>query len=63
MSVATDLGYMSDKVKQAISDSNVLVLESNHDIEMLRMVGIRGTSSAAFWATWGICPTRTQGKP
>ncbi len=37
MSVATDLGYMSDKVKQAISDSNVLVLESNHDIEMLRM--------------------------
>lgn len=37
LSVATDLGYMSDKVKQAISDSNVLVLESNHDIEMLRM--------------------------
>lgn len=37
LSVATDLGYMSDKVKQVISDSNVLVLESNHDIEMLRM--------------------------
>lgn len=37
LSVATDLGYMSDKVKQAISGSNVLVLEANHDIEMLRM--------------------------
>ncbi|MCJ8013018.1 MBL fold metallo-hydrolase [Paenibacillus sp. KQZ6P-2] len=37
LSVATDLGYMSDKVKQALSDSNVMVLEANHDIEMLRM--------------------------
>ncbi|MEC0371153.1 MBL fold metallo-hydrolase [Paenibacillus chibensis] len=37
LSVATDLGYMSDKVKQAISDSNVVVLEANHDIELLRM--------------------------
>jgi phosphoribosyl 1,2-cyclic phosphodiesterase len=37
LSLATDLGYMSDKVRDAISDSNVLVLESNHDVEMLRM--------------------------
>lgn len=37
LSLATDLGYMSDKVKQAIIDSDVLVLESNHDTEMLRM--------------------------
>ncbi|MGZ9585937.1 MBL fold metallo-hydrolase [Paenibacillus marinisediminis] len=37
LSVATDLGYMSDKVRDAITDSDVLVLESNHDIEMLRM--------------------------
>ena len=37
LSVATDLGYMSDKVRDAIMDSDVLVLESNHDIEMLRM--------------------------
>ncbi|MHB0883226.1 MBL fold metallo-hydrolase [Paenibacillus sp. SEL1] len=37
LSVATDLGYVSDKVKQAISDADVLVLESNHDVEMLRM--------------------------
>ncbi|MFD1775464.1 MBL fold metallo-hydrolase [Paenibacillus rhizophilus] len=37
LSVATDLGYVSDKVKAAISDADVLVLEANHDIEMLRM--------------------------
>lgn len=37
LSVATDLGYVSDKVKQAISRADVLVLEANHDVEMLRM--------------------------
>lgn len=37
LSLATDLGYMSDKVRTAISDSDVLVLESNHDVDMLRM--------------------------
>ncbi|CAH0121346.1 MULTISPECIES: MBL fold metallo-hydrolase [unclassified Paenibacillus] len=37
LSLATDLGYVSEKVKQAIEDSDVLVLEANHDIEMLRM--------------------------
>ncbi len=37
LSLATDLGYVSDKVRDAIIDSDVLVLESNHDTEMLRM--------------------------
>ncbi|MHA0857535.1 MBL fold metallo-hydrolase [Paenibacillus sp. CMAA1364] len=37
LSVATDLGYVSDKVKHAISNADVLVLEANHDIELLRM--------------------------
>ncbi len=37
LSLATDLGYVSEKVKQRIIDSDVLVLESNHDTEMLRM--------------------------
>ncbi|MFC4778313.1 MBL fold metallo-hydrolase [Paenibacillus sp. GCM10023252] len=37
LSLATDLGYVSDKVKRQIIDSDVLVLESNHDTEMLRM--------------------------
>ncbi|MCM3340977.1 MBL fold metallo-hydrolase [Paenibacillus sp. MER TA 81-3] len=37
LSVTTDLGYMSDKVRDAVIDSDVLVMESNHDVEMLRM--------------------------
>jgi phosphoribosyl 1,2-cyclic phosphodiesterase len=37
LSLATDLGYMSSKVKEKITDSDALVLETNHDIEMLRM--------------------------
>jgi len=37
LGVATDLGYVSDKVRQHIEDCDVLVLESNHDTEMLRV--------------------------
>lgn len=37
LSFATDLGYVSEKVKEKIGNSDVLVLESNHDIEMLRI--------------------------
>ncbi|GGF94009.1 MBL fold metallo-hydrolase [Paenibacillus abyssi] len=37
LSLVTDLGYMSDKVKQQVIDSDIMVLESNHDTEMLRM--------------------------
>ena len=36
MAMATDLGYMPPNVKQAIAKSDVLLLESNHDLEMLR---------------------------
>jgi phosphoribosyl 1,2-cyclic phosphodiesterase len=36
MAMATDLGYMPPNVKQAIAGSDVLLLESNHDLEMLR---------------------------
>ena len=36
MAIATDLGYMPPNVKQAIANSDVLLLESNHDLEMLR---------------------------
>ncbi|PYI52414.1 MBL fold metallo-hydrolase [Paenibacillus flagellatus] len=37
LSLATDLGYVSGKVKEKIADSDAIILESNHDIEMLRM--------------------------
>jgi phosphoribosyl 1,2-cyclic phosphodiesterase len=36
MALATDLGYMPPNVKAALRRSDVLLLESNHDLEMLR---------------------------
>ncbi len=36
MAIATDLGYMPPNVKQALRGSDLLLLESNHDLEMLR---------------------------
>ncbi len=36
MAVATDLGYMPPNVKQALREVDVLLLESNHDLEMLK---------------------------
>ena len=34
--LATDLGYMPPNVKAALKDLDVLLLESNHDLEMLK---------------------------
>lgn len=36
MAVATDLGYVPPNVKSALKAIDVLLLESNHDLEMLR---------------------------
>ena len=36
MALATDLGYMPPNVKAALKRMDVLLLESNHDLEMLR---------------------------
>ncbi|MFZ5968299.1 MAG: MBL fold metallo-hydrolase [Bacillota bacterium] len=37
VSIATDLGYVSDEIKEEIRDADLLMLESNHDVEMLKM--------------------------
>jgi phosphoribosyl 1,2-cyclic phosphodiesterase len=37
VAVVTDLGYMSGLVKQHLRDSDAMVLESNHGLEMLKM--------------------------
>jgi phosphoribosyl 1,2-cyclic phosphodiesterase len=34
--VATDLGYLSEEVKSAVSGCDFAVIESNHDVDMLR---------------------------
>lgn len=36
ISIATDIGHVTDIIKQNIYDSDVLLIESNHDIEMLK---------------------------
>jgi phosphoribosyl 1,2-cyclic phosphodiesterase len=36
MAIATDLGYIPPNVKLALKDADVLLLESNHDLEMLK---------------------------
>lgn len=37
ISYVTDLGYVSEKIKESIYNSDVLVMEANHDVELLRM--------------------------
>lgn len=34
--LATDLGYVSDRVKRAAQNANTMIIEANHDIELLR---------------------------
>ncbi len=36
VSLATDLGHISPVVRHYLADSDILVVESNHDLEMLR---------------------------
>lgn len=38
-SYATDIGYVSDSVKKRLEKSDILVFESNHDIDMLQTGG------------------------
>lgn len=35
ITVATDIGHVTDEVRNGICDSDILLLESNHDVEML----------------------------
>ena len=35
LAIATDTGYLSDEVKEALKGSDVVIIESNHDVNML----------------------------
>jgi phosphoribosyl 1,2-cyclic phosphodiesterase len=37
LALATDLGYVPERVKSAIADADAYIFESNHDVEMLRI--------------------------
>jgi phosphoribosyl 1,2-cyclic phosphodiesterase len=36
ISIATDLGHINNHIKDNIRDSNLILLESNHDVDMLK---------------------------
>lgn len=36
ISVATDMGHITDTIRESIKDSDILLLESNHDLDMLK---------------------------
>ena len=36
MSVATDIGHITEDIKEGIADSDILLIEANHDVEMLK---------------------------
>lgn len=35
--IATDLGYFSEEVEKNLQDADIILLESNHDVEMLKL--------------------------
>ena len=37
ISIATDLGYLPDSIRFHLRGSDALLLESNHDLEMLKV--------------------------
>lgn len=37
LSLVTDLGYVSQRIKEKIREADAYIFESNHDVEMLRM--------------------------
>ena len=36
ITVATDIGHITDEVRENIKDSNILLIESNHDVDMVK---------------------------
>ena len=36
VTIATDIGHVTDEVRAGIAESDILLLEANHDVEMLR---------------------------
>jgi phosphoribosyl 1,2-cyclic phosphodiesterase len=36
ITIATDIGHITDEVKESVKDSDLLLIESNHDVEMVK---------------------------
>ena len=37
VTIATDIGYVTDEIKNNIKDSDIVLIESNHDVDMLKV--------------------------
>lgn len=57
--LATDLGVVTPCVREHLLGAEFVVLESNHDREMLRNGPTRPISSDGFWRGQATCPTGT----
>ena len=61
MAVVTDLGTYDDALVSKLQNLDGLLLEANHDINMLQTGHIRIRSSAESWVTADICRMREAG--
>lgn len=55
----TDTGYVSDRMRGTIENADGYLMESNHDIEILRMGVTLGKQNNVFSATKDIYLTKT----
>lgn len=39
ITVATDIGHVTDEVREGVAESDILLLEANHDVDMLKKGG------------------------
>lgn len=62
VSYLTDTGYVSDDVKKRIRNSNLLVIESNHDVEMLKVGGYPWFLKKRVLSSEGHLSNETAGK-
>lgn len=58
LAVLTDTGFITDDAHDAALGANMLLLESNHDVIMLKTAATPIISSSAFSANAGIYPTK-----
>jgi len=61
VAVATDLGYLPENVKDSLRGCHCLVIESNHDIEMLRNGPYPWYVKERVWSRTGHLSNKTLG--
>lgn len=60
ITLATDIGHVTDTIRESIEDSDVLLLEANHDVEMLKKGGYPWSLKQRILGETDIFPTIRQ---